>query len=394
MPYTQLDPRGSGLLSQTPAEAFLEGVQERIYTSLGVSAESVQWKELVGQQAVIPARLQQMQVSLPPTEFERYRLALFEGLARDERTPRPTRFERPHQYAILRDLKTSIERAARRLGLAIPVTPVLGTLPTQLLEPLMLLVPETQEVVLVVDGQVLTYVNQLSKAVAQAMPFGFEEDDEFLVAPDPATWRDDRLPSTAAVRRFSELMVASIQGSPTQAPHYALDAEFEPVAGELCDCMELFIVGREYARLAGGDHLAAPHREHLLHGESLHALSWTVEQEANADALGLALAMTAAAERGNAITWAFVAVDALLASYSALEGATRIVTAKRPERALVNVASVHEERRLLLRQVLEQWDGGAQVIAFADALAPSFEALRSGLEATVCDICWGRGTLN
>jgi hypothetical protein len=190
MPYTQLDPRGSGLLSQTPAEAFLEGVQERIYTSLGVSAESVQWKELVGQQAVIPARLQQMQVSLPPTEFERYRLALFEGLARDERTPRPTRFERPHQYAILRDLKTSIERAATRLGLPIPVMPVVGTLPTQLsshscprcLRP----------------GGVSSstgrsdYVNQLSKAVAQAMPFGFEEDDEFLVAPDPATRRDDR----------------------------------------------------------------------------------------------------------------------------------------------------------------------------------------------------------
>jgi hypothetical protein len=381
-------------LSQTPAEAFLEGVQERVYTSLGVSAESVQWKELVGQQHVIPARLQQMQVALPPMEFERYRIALFEGLARDERTPRPTRFERPHQYAILRDLKTSIERAAKRLGLRIPVTPVLGTLPTQLLEPLMLKVPETQEVVMVIDGQVLTYVNQLSKAIAQAMPFGFEVDDEFLVAPDPSTWREDRRPGAEAVRRFSELMVASIQGSPTQAPAYVLDAEFEPVAGELCDCMELFIVGREYARLAGGDHLSAPHREHLLHGESLHALSWTVEQEANADALGLALAMTAAAERGNAITWAFVAVDALLASYGALECATRIVTARRPERALLQGTSVHDERREVLRRVLDQWDGGTPVIEFADALLPSLDALTSGLEATVCDICWGRGALN
>ena len=158
--------------------------------------------------------------------------------------------------------------------------------------------------------------------------------------------------------------------------------------------MELFIVGREYARLVGGDHLSAPHREHLLHGESLHALSWTVEQEAHADALGLALAMTAAAERGNAITWAFVAVDALLASYGALEGATRIVTARRPELAVGHGRSVHDERRALLRHVLAQWDGGPDIIAFADALTPSLDALKSGLDATVCDVCWGRGTLN
>jgi len=394
MPYSPLDARRSGLLSQTPAEAFLEGVQERIYTSLGVSAESVQWKELVGQQHVIPARLQQMQVALPPTEFERYRSALFEDLARDEQTPRPTRFERPHQYAILRDLKTSIERAAVRLGVSLPVQPVLGTLPTQLLEPLMLLVPETQEVVLVLDGHVLTYVNQLSKAVAMALPFGFEEDDEFLIAPDPSTWKVDRMPGAQAVRRFSELMIASLHGSPTEAPFYSVDENIEPVAGELCDCMELFIVGREYARLAGGDHLSASSREHLLHGESLRALSWTVEQEAHADALGLALAMTAAAERGNAITWAFVAVDALLASFGALEGATRLVTARCPERALVSEPSVHDERRYLLRKVLEQWTGGAQMTAFADALGPCLDALKSGVEATVCDIRWGRGTLN
>ena len=197
MPHTPLDPRGSGLISQTPAEAFLEGVQERIYASLGVSAEAVQWRELAGQQHVIPARLQQMQVALPPLEFERYRSAIFEGLAHDERTPRPTRFERPHQYAILRDLKTSIEGAARRLGLSMPVTPLVGTLPTQLLEPLMLLVPQTHEVVLVVDGHVLTYVNQLSKAIAQALPFGFDEDGECLVAPDPSTWRREGTPSAA-----------------------------------------------------------------------------------------------------------------------------------------------------------------------------------------------------
>jgi hypothetical protein len=140
-----------------------------VYQSLGLTADDCQRRELAGQQVVLPARLQQKALELSDPKFHEYRAALLEGLARDEQAPRPTRFERPHQYSILRDLKAAIERAATRLDVELPVTPVIGTLPTRQLEPLMLPVPGTaDEVVLVVDGQLLTYANLLAKAVAQA----------------------------------------------------------------------------------------------------------------------------------------------------------------------------------------------------------------------------------
>ena len=71
--------------------------RRRVYGSMGWTAEDCQWREWLGQQQVIPARLQQMSVTLTGPEFERYRKELLAGLARDEAAPRPTRYERPHQ---------------------------------------------------------------------------------------------------------------------------------------------------------------------------------------------------------------------------------------------------------------------------------------------------------
>ena len=219
-----------------------------------------------------------------------------------------------------------MEHAASTMDLEIPARPLVGTLPTRLLEPLMLLVPGTEDVVVVVDGGLLTYAHQLAKAVAQALPFSADDRGEVVVQSPAGPWPATcDIPERAAMR-FNELMIAVITGNAGGAPPYLPEPHYESLAAELCDCMELFVVAREYARLIERDHLRASTEPRRASGETFQALRWNSEQEIRADALGLALTLAAAAERGDSLSWAFFGVDLLLSSFAVLERALPILT--------------------------------------------------------------------
>lgn len=380
---------GPGIAPQTPAERYLESLQQRVYQSLGLTADDCQRRELAGQQVILPARLQQKALELSDPEFHEYRAALLEGLTRDEQAPRPTRFERPHQYSILRDLKAAIERAATRLGVDLPVTPVIGTLPTRQLEPLMLPVPGTiDEVVLVVDGQLLTYANLLAKAVAQALPV-----DTFDGAAEgwPETGGWDALvdPDGAATRRFLELMFAAVSSTPGHAPSYLPETSYEHVAGDLCESMELFLVGREYARLCEGDHLLARPQPRVAHGETFEALAWTGEQEEKADCLGLALMLVAADDNGQSLRWAYWSADVLLESFGLIRRTHDLLACQAAEFFVAPPVNPYDTRRRLLREMMLQWEGGHLAVSFADAMRPVMRVLGDRLEAALCDLRFG-----
>lgn len=378
----------SGQSSQTVAEQFLESLQERVYESIGLSAEDCQQRERLGQQLVLPARLQQKALELSPGEFDAYRDALLDGLRRDEQARRPTRYERPVQYSILRELKISIEHAVDRLGFSLPVQPVIGTLPTRRLEPSMFRVPKTPDPVLVVDGNLLTYVNLLTKAIAQALPLEPTDDGDMALA-SSLDWRRDLDPRRESAARFVELMLAALDGNPSSAAPYLPEPGYEQAALDLCDGMELFIVGREYARIVEGDYLRARAVPGVAHGETFETLTWTVEQEMKADCLGLAFMLAAAAERGASLSWAFWSADALVASFAILERAAWLLGNPSSAALIGAPPTAHEDRRLLLREMVRQWKGGAEAVVFADALEPVLDYLENELQMHLVDVKFG-----
>jgi hypothetical protein len=270
----------------------------------------------------------------------------------------------------------------------------MGTLPTQLLEPLMLLVPESDDVVIVVDGSLLTYANQLAKAVAQAIPLGLDGSEPDVALLESGGWPLDREVPARAAMRFCELMFAVVTGNASTARPYLPEPHYEPIATELCDCMELFVVAREYARLVDRDHQKASTEPRAVCGQRFQALRWSSEQEVRADALGLALTLAAAAERGNSLSWAFFGVDTLLASFAVLESALPILTQPPGMPLLPERLAAHHERRRLVREVLLQWEGGARVVAFADALHPLIGQLGDRFEAELCDLTWKPQAVN
>jgi hypothetical protein len=362
-----------------------------VYASIGVTAEDCQQREWVGQQTILPLRLQQKAQELSPAEFARYRAAVFEALAQDEVLPRPTPYERPHQYSILRGLKSAIESAAGQLSIDLPVSPVIGTLPVRLLEPLMMRVPGTTDVVLVVDGSLLTYAHQLSKAIAQAVPFELLESEAFVPGPPAGEWHEAIDQAGVAGERFVELMLAALNGSASAAPSYSATPASEPTAAALCECMELFIVAREYARLCEGDHVMARVEKRTVNGQEFEALAWTAEQEFRADGLGLALLLTAAHDKGESLRLAFWSADLLLSSLGLLERALRALDTPSAAPLCMFPPSIFDERRRRLHELMASLDGGDRSVAFANAMAPVFTTLAEQFESALHDLRFGAG---
>jgi hypothetical protein len=363
--------------SQTPAEVFLESLQHRVYASLGMDAEDCQRREWLGQRLVLPARLQQKAQELTASAFAEYRQALFEGLARDEEAPRPTRFERPHQYSILRELKYGIESAVEQLGFELPGSPVIGTLPTRQLDPVMVRVPDTTQTIVVVDGALLTYINLLAKAVARALPLDFAPGEEGPLS--AASW-NARLARSGAAARFLDLMQAALEGNPAGAAPYLPEPSYEQIATELCDCMELFVIGREYARLIEGEHLRARVELRTAGRHSFSSLVWTEAQQQAADGLGLALMIAAAAEEGTPASLAIWAADLLLASFGILDRAHWLAASPPGVASPAPFPVRYEERRALIRELARHWEFGEEAIRFADDQRPLLDAFESTLE--------------
>lgn len=371
------------------AELFLESLQQRVYGSVGLTAEDCQQREWIGQQTILPLRLQQKAEQLSPAEFVQYRTAVLEALSRDELMPRPTAFERPHQYSILRGLKTSIEEAATQLSIPLPFTPVVGTLPTRLLEPLMIRVPASEEVVLVVDGSLLTYVHLLAKAVAHALPLEFLDGDAVFDTPETPGWEEAIDPDGSATHRFTELMLAAISGSAASAPGYAPEPLCEQVTASLCECMELFIVAREYARLCEGDHLVAGTERRRAFDQAFDALVWDARQEFRADALGLGLMLAAADDKGESPRVALWSADILLASFGILDRAVLALESPMPTPMMQMPRTIFDERRRRMRQLMSHLAAGSKAVAFVDSLDVVMSTLAERFEVALQDLHFG-----
>jgi hypothetical protein len=224
--------------------------------------------------------------------------------------------------------------------------------------------------------------------VAQTLPLeSTGEGDLALTA--SLDWRRDLDPRREGAGRFLELMLAAIDGNPSAAPPYLPAPNFEQAALDLCDGMELFIVGREYARIIEDDHVRARVVPSVAHGETFETLTWTREQEMKADCIGLALMLAAVAERGASLSWAFWAADVLVASFGMVERAVWLLGNPSSSALVGAPPALQDERRLLLREMVRQWRGGAEAVVFADALQPVLDYLDNQLQMHLVDVKFG-----
>jgi hypothetical protein len=311
----------------------------------------------------------------------------------EARAHRPSRYQHAGTYSIIDRLAQRIEETASLNDIDLPPRPVFGTLPLGQFNAMAIHVPRTSEYLIVFQDGVFGFLNLLSKCVAASFPHEGRESDSvsFSVHPSDVVKLLER--DGEPLRRFQQFVDAYVlRGDPHDAEQYLLSGPSGAVSSLLLDSAELFAMGHEYAHVIAG-HLTEAPMPHAGLGSGVETIPRQVEQEVEADILGLRLSVATMARTRRVD--ASLAVFGAYLLFSAIEVVDRAVETLYP--GVRPSASEHEThpppdmRRAYLEPVLanmtdEEAAGaaaqlGEQVHFILDALwersVPHFAALRN-----------------
>jgi hypothetical protein len=170
----------------------------------------------------------------------------------------PTKYENPFHYYILKQIQEKIaetvsayERGGRKWSH--DANPIIGTLPTRLVNARALHIPESGEQLLIFDSEMFNFVIFMSKSFAGAVSPTTQGDFAALDMRRQSVLQklnDD----PEVITRFREAVLAYlIEGHFENVPPYSHEGQLAAFSNHLCTATELFIVGHEYGHLLHGD---------------------------------------------------------------------------------------------------------------------------------------------
>jgi hypothetical protein len=283
----------------------------------------------------------------------------------------PTAHESRFMYPILAELAGQICEAIAEDRPIDEPRPLIGTLPLGWPTAILLRVPATDKHLVLVDPSFPTFANLLAKACAQALvPI-------FSAAPNEAWPISLRSGTHPGVRRFIELMQASLRHVPASAPQYMPDPSWEPLASQLRAAMEAFVLAEPYAHLSAGHcHQAPPLTIPAVHPQAESYL-WSEQQRAEAFFLRLAIVASVSDRQGyQDKRLAYVAIHMLLLSVVLLEQCQATLRGE-----AVPEDTIAQNEFAWLRPTLLRVEGEeSPTAALLDRLTPLAETLIEHLE--------------
>ena len=201
---------------------------------------------------------------------------------------------------MLAKMQDNIEKtaAARIKGLELGRRPLVGHLQTGQLNAVSMLVPGRAGAHLVLfHDQMPLFASKISKAVAWAIPHGPTDANgmmTFKLSMDDVTERIEADPEIAA--RFADIIVKYAEGNLDQAGHHLMPPGYHNFARQLCDSLEYFVLGHEYAHILL-DHLdTTAARKGVVPATEAEVLAYSWQQEHAADWMGMILSVNTCIE--------------------------------------------------------------------------------------------------
>jgi hypothetical protein len=302
------------MTARSEASLYLEDLQENAYRKLGIPLDEIKARKKAFLEAHERAPLMMFSVedmfSLKPEEA-----AWWYGVGKSAnslfgKVNTPTPYELPGTYWLMSSLAEDIERLQPKSPQKELPRPVFGTLPTGKVNARAILVPTSNEYLLVFESEIFTFCNLLSKIIAQSLPFNlvgssFEKQGQ---SREESDWTYSLLNEDIAKNirenrqiqlRFEQLLLAYIlQGSPSFAPRYMLRDPHLSFASLLRRPMELFIMGHEYGHIIGEHHKASKIVSGNILGMKVNEIQYQGKEESEADFTGLYLTLQIAKEYG------------------------------------------------------------------------------------------------
>jgi hypothetical protein len=256
---------------------------------------------------------------------------------------------------LLADIAAHVVELAREVCDEPGLDPTCGSLPLGHLEGLVIAVPDqplTQ--IVVTDEWFPTYANLLAKVLARVL-IGLEAGETAPLSLGSPT-----------VSRFLELMLATLNGRPSDAPQYYPDQEptYLQVVQVVRTAIESFVLARLVAHVALDHHERAPLLPVSLPGATVHARRFDHGQVTEADSAALLITLRVPGLDG-AGALVVAAVDLFLATLAMLDDARALQVqedepAKEPSAVdwltgeEATEPAYHDARRAALREYLRQ----------------------------------------
>lgn len=220
------------------------------------------------------------------------------------------KYEDPMLLSLMHSLAEQIESACQSIGLKIPRRPTLGTLPAGQVTAMTILVPGTEDHLVLFEPRLFTFALLLSKAVAQAFPTREEIGEELFFSVSAAEVEQWINSDGRALGHFQDVLFSYVfEGDPNRAPQYIPEGPYIYFADLIRASMELFVLGHEYAHIGMGhleEYEAPLEIERSLEDADI-PYSWM--QELTADLVGVRLSAEAMASSRNA-DFAFATIGA------------------------------------------------------------------------------------
>jgi hypothetical protein len=288
------------------AEDFLDGLHESIYRSLGQPAPGD--RDLRADPGVLRAIgdvVSTYRLDGAGPEAAAGMLDVVDSLVNET----TSKYENPFMIKILRTRAAELEFAARKRNVPFPVPPLLGTLPHGEVNARTLLVPGTNQHIVLFESEMFLFLHLVAKAVAQVVPAFIDADGRLhVLAGDHA--RESIAAEPGLARRFTEvLLFYATTGQPGRATPYIQQPDKEVLTDKLRTGMELFVLGHEYGHVQCG-HLGERKAAADLGGDDApEEMLYSWIEEIQADGVGFGLAIQPALVDGLGIDLMVAAAD-------------------------------------------------------------------------------------
>lgn len=329
------------------ARAYLESLQAKVYSRLPQREEGR--KEFAD--AFLEQFIEKQRSLYTPEEFEQYQKELRAQVKAAFTASVPTKYEDPGWYSVLTNLAERTDKAASKLGMTVPVAPLLGTLPSGRVNAAAICLGP-KDYIIVFEVGLFGFANLLSKVIALAMPFRGDVDGKLEFGTEITTLPEE------AVARFQDVLFAYLfLGHPHFAQPYLPPPHLQGVASLLRKSMELFVLGHEYGHIISGHFGNALPSSNLLGGVNTEEVTRSWIQEFEADAVGTSLVVSAMAQDGMDLALSFWGADFFFSCIEIIERTVSIIrTGKADEIHLDSHPPAHMRREQLRQSLVKSID--------------------------------------
>jgi len=339
------------------ASRYLAELQRVSFAAIGVEPASRHAVEGLNEVSSLLWILAQSAPLLDPVRYGEFRTTTCEELGRRREGRGPWKL-RTSFDDLLAPIAADAIALAREVCDEPGLDPTCGSLPLGHLEGLVIAVPDqplTQ--IVVTDEWFPTYANLLAKVLARVL-IGLEAGETASLSLGSPT-----------VSRFLEMMLATLNSRPSDAPQYYPDQEptYLQVVQVVRTAIETFVLARLIAHVALDHHERAPLLPVSLPGATVHARRFDQGQVTEADAAALLITLRAPGLDG-AGALVVASVDLFLATLAMLDDARALearAAQPAPEPSAVDwltseeaaEPAYHDARRAALREYLRELEG-------------------------------------